>query len=149
LLRPPTARDENQVNQRETLRPSYAGAFHCIGPACEDHCCHGWDIPLDRRTYERYQLFPADRLGWAVTGFVSPTPAPVAESLYAHIDMDAAGDCPFLEVDRLCGIQKAYGPELLSSTCSSYPRVLNRVEGISQHVLPGGRQKRAARPAMD
>ncbi len=116
-------------------RPTYAGAFRCIGSACEDDCCHSWNIPVDKATYERYTLFPADKLGWAVTGFVSVTSAQVPDSLYAHIHMAASGDCPFLEADRLCGIHKAYGAELLSSTCSSYPRVLNRVEGMLEGSL--------------
>lgn len=119
----------------ETARPTYAGAFRCIGPACEDHCCQGWDIPVDKSTYERYTLFPADRLGWAVSSFVSVTSADVPNSLYAHIHMAASGDCPFLEADQLCGIQKAYGPELLSSSCSSYPRALNQVDGVLEGSL--------------
>jgi len=90
---------------------------------------------VDKATYERYTLFPAEKLGWAVNGFVSVTSAQVPDSLYAHIHMAASGECPFLEADLLCGIQKSYGAELLSSTCSSYPRVLNRVEGVLEGSL--------------
>jgi lysine-N-methylase len=115
--------------------PSYAGAFRCIGPVCEDTCCGGWDIPVDKATYERYQLFSADQLGWAVTGFVSVTSAQVPDSLYAHIHMAASGECPFFEADRLCGIQKKYGADLLSSSCSIYPRALNRVDGVLEGSL--------------
>ncbi len=116
-------------------RPTYAGAFRCIGPACEDNCCHGWDIPVDKATYEQYLLFPADKLGWAVTGFVSATAEEAPDSLYAHIHMAASGECPFFEADRLCGIQKTYGPALLSSSCSSYPRALNKVDGVLEGSL--------------
>jgi lysine-N-methylase len=90
---------------------------------------------VDKATYERYTLFPADKLGWAVSGFVSPTSATVPNSLYAHIHMASSGECPFFEADRLCGIQKAYGAELLSSTCSSYPRALNKVDGVLEGSL--------------
>lgn len=130
-----TARETKELSDGDRARPTYAGAFRCIGPACEDHCCHGWDIPVDKATYERYTLFPADKLGWAVSGFVSVTSAQVPDSLYAHIHMAASGECPFFEADRLCGIQKAYGAELLSSTCSSYPRVLNRMDGVLEGSL--------------
>ncbi len=123
------------MGERVTARPTYAGAFACLGPACEDHCCQGWDIPVDEATYKQYQLFPADRLGWAVAGFVSVSSAHSAKSVYAHIHMAASGDCPFFEADRLCGIQKAYGPELLSASCSSYPRTLNKVHGVLEGSL--------------
>ena len=118
-----------------TERPTYAGAFRCIGPECEDTCCQGWDIPVDKATYERYQLFPVDRLGWAVAGFVTPTSGNVPSKLFAHIHMTASGECPFYEADHLCGIHKTYGAKMLSSSCSSYPRALNRVHGLLEGSL--------------
>ena len=27
--------------------------FKCIGPDCEDNCCHGWQVDVDPRTYDR------------------------------------------------------------------------------------------------
>ncbi len=115
-------------------RPTYAAAFRCIGPECEDHCCHGWTIPLDRRTYENYQLFPAEKLGSLVQHFVSVTPDK-AEGLHARINLTPSGHCPFFGADRLCGIQKEYGGALLSSTCSIYPRTLNSVDGVLEGSL--------------
>jgi lysine-N-methylase len=49
-------------------------------------------------------------------------------SLYARISPNSDNQCPFLSVERLCGVQKEYGSELLSATCSTYPRALNSVE---------------------
>lgn len=117
------------------MRPAYAAAFACIGPECEDPCCQGWEIPLDRQMYERYQLFPVDKLGWAVDAFVKPTLGVQPPSLYAHIEMTASGDCPFYDSDRLCGVQKTYGADFLSATCSAYPRTLNRVDGVLEGSL--------------
>ena len=108
--------------------PTYAAAFRCIGSECEDTCCEGWAIPVDRQTYEKYREFPPGRLGSVVSGFVTITPnAP--EHLYAQINVAASGCCAFLGADRLCAIQREYGPTLLSSTCSIYPRALNTVSG--------------------
>ncbi len=112
--------------------PSYAARFECIGPACEDHCCHGWPIPLDRGTFELYRRFPEAALRERVAGFVTITPASQSDRHFAEIRQVTPGPtgvCPFLETDRLCGIQKRYGPLALSATCSIYPRNLNRVEG--------------------
>jgi lysine-N-methylase len=48
---------------------------------------------------------------------------------FATINLGTSGLCPFFGDDHLCGIQKEYGPQLLSSTCSIYPRSLSRVAG--------------------
>ena len=114
--------------------PTYAAAFHCIGPACEDSCCHDWNIPLDRATYARYRQFPPQRLGVLVERFVSISPAP-QPNLYAQIDVGTGCDCPFFGADRLCRIQKEHGQALLSATCSIYPRVLNEVAGRLEGTL--------------
>lgn len=109
--------------------PTYAGAFKCIGASCEDDCCHTWTIPLDKNTYHLYQKFPAEKLGSLVTQYVSIKPAETHDNLFAQITRTDSGACPFYTSGRLCGIQEEYGPQLLSSTCSIYPRVLNLVDG--------------------
>ncbi len=119
------------------VRPTYAGAFRCIGPRCEDHCCGDWDIPVDKITYQKYREFPAEKLGSLVANFVS---VPVAgdgthDNLYAWIRRKADGLCPFFGEDRLCKIQNEYGAGMLSSTCSIYPRALARVGGVLEGSL--------------
>ncbi len=111
------------------LRPTYAADFVCIGPACEDMCCRGWPIPVDRATYAEYQLFPLEKLGAEVATYVSVPDPTAADAVFAQIIPKADEVCPFFAADRLCNIQREYGAELLSATCSSYPRSLNQVEG--------------------
>ena len=108
--------------------PTYAGAFQCIGPACEDHCCGDWNIPLDRVTYEAYRAFP-EPLAPVVAHFVTISPGAPPEPLFAQIRRHASGLCPFFTADHLCRIQDTYGPTLLSATCSIYPRSLAHVAG--------------------
>lgn len=119
--------------------PSYAAAFRCIGASCEDPCCADWEIPLDRGTYRRYQQFPPEKLGSLVTHFVTITVPErdevVPDGLYARISKGPSGCCPFFGADHLCGIQKEYGPQLLSATCSIYPRSLSRVAGVMEGSL--------------
>ena len=122
------------MSQSAPARPSYAAAFQCIGPQCEDTCCRDWSIPVDRQTYEQYRQFPPDRLGGIVSKFVTITPnAP--DPLYAQIHLAPSGCCAFFNPDRLCSIQSEYGPALLSSTCSTYPRALNLVAGTLEGSL--------------
>jgi lysine-N-methylase len=108
--------------------PSYAAAFHCTGPDCEDPCCGDWDIPLDKNTYQKYQQFPSGKLGDIVSAFVIVNQTDRHEQLYGQILRTSSGWCPFFSVDRLCSIQRDYGHQLLSATCSIYPRSLNVVE---------------------
>jgi lysine-N-methylase len=108
--------------------PTYAAAFRCAGPSCEDPCCGDWDIPLDKNTYEKYQQFPSKKLGDTVSQFVIVNQTDQREQLYGQILRTSSGSCPFFGADHLCGIQKEYGNQLLSASCSIYPRSLSIVE---------------------
>ncbi len=119
-----------------TDRPTYAAAFRCIGASCEDPCCRDWAIPLDKQTYEQYRKFPQDKLGSVVSQYVSiNATAGAPEAIFARILPTTSGCCPFFGADRLCAVHKEYGADLLSSTCSIYPRALNIVEGVLEGSL--------------
>ena len=34
------------------ITPEYIKNFSCIVDKCEDHCCHSWDISIDKSTYQ-------------------------------------------------------------------------------------------------
>ncbi len=114
---------------QEPVIPTYAGAFRCIGPECEDHCCAGWNIPLDRNTYEAYKSFAPGPLGRIVSEYVFLELPDSPTGMYASIYREPSGVCPFFGSDRLCGIQREYGAELLSATCSIFPRSFSRLDG--------------------
>jgi lysine-N-methylase len=107
--------------------PTYAAAFRCIGPACEDHCCGGWDIPLDPATANRYQHLQPPDLATLALQFVHINPPPQPSGHFAAIRQTASGLCPFFAPDHLCRLQSAYGPDILSASCSIYPRSLSLV----------------------
>ena len=37
------------------LIPRYVSRFSCIGPACEDNCCTGWRVSIDKKTFNAYR----------------------------------------------------------------------------------------------
>lgn len=121
----PTKASEQRLSQ--IAPPTYAAAFQCIGASCEDSCCRDWDIPVDRNTYEKYQQFPLEKLGSLVSQFVFVNAPGPPDELYAQIYRGPSGFCPFFGSDHLCGIQKEYGPQFLSASCSIYPRSLSLV----------------------
>jgi lysine-N-methylase len=114
--------------ETQRIQPRYGNAFHCIGSECEDSCCHGMSVLVDKKTYERYQAFPEEKLGSLVKQYVSINVMSATDSLYARISPNSSNRCPFLSEERLCSVQKQYGSEHLSATCSTYPRALNSVE---------------------
>lgn len=130
----PSLDSRNVVAQENSssydTQPTYAGNFRCIGPACEDMCCGDWDIPVDRVTYAKYRRFPAEKLGLLVSQYVFETPGKPHDALHAFIHRRQNGSCPFFGSDRLCAVQKEFGGELLSATCSLYPRSLTSVNGV-------------------
>jgi lysine-N-methylase len=115
--------------------PTYAAAFRCIGTACEDPCCSGWDIPVDKATYAKYQQLPKENIGSLVSTFVVINPAATHDNLYAKIIPTPTGACPFFDSDHLCGIQRNYGADLLPATCSIYPRALRLVDNTLEGSL--------------
>lgn len=35
--------------------PEYVKEFKCIGAECEDDCCHGWSVFIDKDSYDSYK----------------------------------------------------------------------------------------------
>lgn len=122
-----------RVPVREYPRPGYAARFRCISDACEENCCHGWGVPIDRVTYEKYRSVEEMKphLGSLI---VLNTKRPTSSD-YARIPALTNGSCPFLTGERLCGIQKQFGPEMLSVTCSTYPRAISTNAGHVEEAL--------------
>jgi lysine-N-methylase len=115
--------------------PTYAAAFRCIGTDCEDTCCGDWDIPIDKNTYGKYQQFPREKLGSLVSQFVLVSVPDQPDPLHARIYRGPSGFCAFFGSDSLCSIHKEYGPQLLSATCSIYPRSFSYVAGALEGSL--------------
>ena len=110
------------------LRPQYAKGFHCIGPECEDTCCQGWDIVVDRDAYERFK--PIESLKSQLVVISYPTNAE-----HARIQMTASCTCPFLTADGWCGIQQKYGENYLPDICANYPKPTQKIDGLKETTL--------------
>ena len=115
----------------DNLRPQYAKQFRCIGSACEDACCSGWDVTIDRTTYPKYESLPAMRplLKQSFTLLSE------SESRHARINLDTSSRCPFFLKDNLCAIHRDFGESYLSETCTNYPRISRRIDGLIEKPL--------------
>jgi lysine-N-methylase len=119
--------------RRQYARPAYAARFQCIASACEDTCCKGWGVPIDQGTYEKYRSNPALK-PFVGTLIVLNTNGPTTAD-YARMPLTVNGTCGFLQTDSLCGIHRHFGPEMLSVTCSTYPRAAVTTAGIAEEAL--------------
>lgn len=129
--------------------PSYYEDFKCIGTACEDTCCKGWKISIDRDTYEKYEASEDSILKPIFSIAIDRNTATNADNAnnFGIMKMLPNGDCHFLQEDKLCGIQKHMGPDALSVTCSVYPRMYNRF-GSQREIAIGVSCPEAARVVL-
>jgi lysine-N-methylase len=116
------------------VRPQYSERFRCIGPACEDSCCVGWAVPVDREAYEKYQSVAPGPLRTLLDENILPQPD-AAPANFAKVRMPASMQCPFLREDRLCRIHAELGEEFLCHTCATFPRVASTIDGFAEAAL--------------
>ena len=105
--------------------PEYFERFRCIGGACPDTCCAGWEVDIDDESAEYYKN---------VKG-------PFGDILRSHIREDEGERyfpltekhrCPFLNNKNLCDIYTNIGEESLCQTCTEYPRYFMDVGNYEQ-----------------
>jgi len=119
----------------QALVPLYTQRFACIGSDCEDTCCAGWRVTIDKKTYTAYKQTSNAKLIERFDSKVKRVRSQPSDSRYARMALDpTTGDCPMME-DHLCSIQKELGEDKLSNTCFTYPRVTKDLGGIQQQAL--------------
>ena len=120
--------DEPRVRQ-----PRHYEAFRCIGADCEDTCCSGWRVTVDRHTYDLYQDCSNPELKPSFASLITINGNSANDDDYASITPNGT-ECPFLS-DGLCSIQQKLGEDYLSKLCATYPRVMNVVDGVLERSL--------------
>ncbi len=107
------------------LRPSYYKEFHCIGGACTDTCCAGWEIDVDDITYEKYQQLPE-----ALKKHIC---SQIGEEGEDHFFKLREGRrCPFLNQENLCDIFIQAGEDYLCDICREHPRFYNWIGSYTE-----------------
>lgn len=117
---------------QKLLRPKFVGKFSCIAGKCEDTCCSGWNIAIDKETFELYGRLESEGAHALFAGKAERYGDRGED--WAQIVLED-GVCPFLDKERLCSVQKACGQEGLSLTCHCFPRNYNLVNGTLELSL--------------
>jgi len=121
---------QETLKKRPLLIPEYIQEFSCIGSACEDSCCSGWRVNIDEATYKKYKKSEDIELKPLFEKNVTRQRSQSTPLNYAKLKMGNNNSCSFLTEEKLCHIQMNLGEEALSNTCATYPRVINRINGV-------------------
>lgn len=114
--------------KQEVLIPAYYNEFKCIGSACEDTCCAGWKVSVDKESFNKYRKITSGPLAKELQQNISRERKMPSDLTYGKIKMDAKGACTFLKEDGLCKIHSELGEEYLCHTCTVYPRLIHTVD---------------------
>lgn len=117
------------------LCPDHYPKFQCIGPACEDSCCIGWRVPLDKKTYHFYKQNQHPDLRQRFKSAIKLGNTKNDHQFFGVIQMAELGRCPFLDPDNLCAIQRNLGSSALSNVCASFPRRANLIGNQLEYSL--------------
>lgn len=122
--------------QTQFLAPAYLAEFSCVGPLCSDTCCTTtWQIHLDKRTFSTYKNAKDLQLKPLFDKHVQRMRSATDSSSFGKIvAVEGSSDCPMLDKDRLCVIQKRLGESALSNTCHIYPRKISSLNGALHQV---------------
>lgn len=98
-------------------KPSFFDQFKCIGSACTDTCCAGWEIEVDETTAQGY-LAEKGAFGDRLRREIGSEPGEYFFKLQNN-------RCPFLNKENLCDIFINLGEDRLCDICREHPRFYN------------------------
>jgi lysine-N-methylase len=120
--------------QVSALTPRYVQRFRCVGSVCEDSCCVGWPVHIDKKTYKAYRSQTDERFK-PVVAIMQRVENPPNGGMYAVLPATGfEGRCPAHQ-DGMCAVQAAAGESYLSDTCQSYPRINRLVRGQHEQTM--------------
>lgn len=106
--------------------PDYYREFECLADKCEDTCCAGWKIGIDKESLKRYQKEKGNfgkklrkAVYWKKRCF----------------KQDKNKRCVLLDSNNLCSMQLNLGKSNLCKTCSEYPRHAEEFENRREMSL--------------
>lgn len=136
------------------LLPLYVSRFRCIGSECEDNCCTGWRVAIDKKTFTAYRQTKHPELRTLFEKNIQRQRSLSSDANYARIALKpGTNECPMLE-DRMCAVHKKLGASFLSHTCFTYPRHSRNFGGQHEQALTlscpeAARQALLAKDAFD
>jgi len=116
------------------LMPRYVERFRCIGPSCEDTCCAGWPVHIDKKTYKAYRNQTHPALQPLLARMRRLDDASDVRGYAILPTSGGDGACP-AQQDGLCSVHATLGESYLNDTCQNYPRINRNVNGQQEQAL--------------
>ncbi|SHH43325.1 flagellin lysine-N-methylase [Clostridium grantii] len=125
------------MNKKVKMRyPLYVQEFKCIGGSCEDTCCVGWDVDIDKTTFRQYYKVQDKDMKKMFQKNVHNNDAYCnADIDYGKVKLREGKVCPFLDENNYCVIYTNLGEEYLSNVCTSFPRIINKIDDYYEMSL--------------
>ena len=120
----------------KSKHPDYFKEFKCIGGECKDSCCIGWDIDIDKTTFKQYFKVKDPEMKRMFQKNVQNKEDYEADEVdYGKVKLKKGKRCPFLDDCNYCVIHSKLGEEYLSNVCTSFPRIVNIIDGYYEMSL--------------
>lgn len=116
----------------KNYQPDYYNNFKCIADKCSITCCQEWKIAVDDATNRKWKKLSADKVSGKSDNLSSYT---YHKDGSLVIKLDEKHRCPFLSKDKLCHLVMTYSDEVLSETCSLFPREIHRFSTHEERTL--------------
>lgn len=118
----------------KNYQPDYYNKFKCIADKCSITCCQEWKIAVDDATNRKWMKlsFSTDKLSGKSNNLSSYTCCKDGSMV---IKLDEKHRCPFLSKDKLCHLVMTYSDEVLSETCTLFPREIHRFSTHEERTL--------------
>ncbi len=124
----------HRTQSASALMPRFVERFRCIGSSCEDTCCSGWTVYLDKKTYKAYRKEAGPALDPMMANMQRREDT-MEGNAYAEIKtLGEQKRCPALQ-DGMCSVQSSLGESYLSNVCHSYPRITQRRNGQVEQMI--------------
>ena len=123
----------NRVNdqKQKEIKADFYDAFGCTASECPMSCCKEWRIEVDGDTFEKWKsLKLADEKTKTISSHVKP-----GEDGYGTIKLNKEKKCPFLNKQNLCKLVMEFGDEVLSRTCTIFPREIHEFEDRTEYTM--------------
>ena len=115
------------------IHPDFFEQFTCTADKCPLTCCQEWKIAVDEETNQRWKtLTPPESASVQKKSLSEYTIEKDGERV---IGLDAEHRCPFLSENKLCRLVTTYGDEVLSETCTVFPREVHVFESHEEETL--------------
>lgn len=98
--------------------------FRCIADRCSISCCEEWKISVDEESYQNWMTTDP-----AICEHVA------GDRENRSMILDENHRCPFLNEEKLCKQVLRFGDEILSDTCTTFPRQIQEMDGVSEYTL--------------